>query len=248
MKVSEQIRSAASLDGRLCWRAFGRVLLPALLLLPTAVSYADSKEAGLFDEVSEFARASLTDHRQAGSFAGSLLGAALSTHPAGSIVGGIVGFFAGKLTMSTEDEQTEGQTRDVGAVKGDELPLPVQALVQDSDSILPAAMPTLTDLQAAALAVPLVSDLPRADSDGRLVQLGAFEAESTAARALLLLRNQGLLAGASAVSIFGQDNIHGDRVYRILMSPESLTAAAACDTIKTYGGSCAVIASTNLGG
>lgn len=236
MRVLDLAKPIFPPGGRGGWHT----VLPMLLLILGGGVHADSKEeGGLFDEVSEFARASLADHRQAGSIAGSLLGAALTSHPAGSIVGGIAGFFAGKLTMSTEDEQMEELAEDLGAVKADALPLL---------ALSPAVSLSLAEQQAAALAVPLVSGLPRAGSDGRLVQLGAFEVETSAERALLLLRHQGLLAGGSAVSIFGQNNVRGDRVYRILMSPGPLTAAAACDTIKIRGGSCAVVVSENPGG
>lgn len=212
----------------------GAMLGLLLALALSSVSQAAEQQESLFDELSELARESITDRRQVGSIAGSLLGAALTTHPAGSILGGIFGFFAGKFAMQPTDEELavpgegeEGESEPAGAVSLAHLPATVGQF---------AAGP------------PLVAGLPVAGSDGRLVQLGAFEARASAERALQLLRSQGRLVGGSAISIHAEDRLGGDKVYRILLSPGEITAAAACDSIRTQGGSCAVVASVNAEG
>lgn len=83
--------------------------------------------------------------------------------------------------------------------------------------------------------------LPASGKDGRLVQLGAFGAEANAERELAQLRRQGLLDKGGAVSILSHDNPRGGRLYRILMSPGALSAAAACGSIKARGGSCITV-------
>lgn len=54
---------------------------------------------GLLHGAAGFAEEYLADKRRAGALVGGLLGSALTAHPAGSIVGSILGFWIGKATM-----------------------------------------------------------------------------------------------------------------------------------------------------
>ncbi|MDP2787758.1 MAG: hypothetical protein Q8O79_06755 [Pseudomonadota bacterium] len=60
--------------------------------------------AGLGDKTSGYIRDYLSDPRRSGSLAGSILGGAMFAHPAGPIVGSVVGFFVGKNSMFNEDK------------------------------------------------------------------------------------------------------------------------------------------------
>jgi hypothetical protein len=62
------------------------------------------KQPGLGDHTSEYIRDYLSDPRRSGSLAGSIIGGALSAHPAGPILGSLVGFFVGKQSMFNEDK------------------------------------------------------------------------------------------------------------------------------------------------
>lgn len=54
------------------------------------------------DSTSEYVREYLSDPRRAGSLVGSILGGALTAHPAGPMLGGVIGFLVGKQTMYEE--------------------------------------------------------------------------------------------------------------------------------------------------
>jgi hypothetical protein len=56
------------------------------------------------DQTSEYIRDYLSDPRRSGSLAGSIIGGALSAHPAGPILGSLVGFLVGKQSMFNEDK------------------------------------------------------------------------------------------------------------------------------------------------
>lgn len=64
----------------------------------------------LSEHTAEYARDYLSDPRRAGSLVGSILGGALSAHPAGPMVGGILGFLVGKSTLF-EDEDDKSAMR-----------------------------------------------------------------------------------------------------------------------------------------
>lgn len=81
----------------------------SLILLPAsgpalADEAASAKGVSVADNTSEYFRDYLSDPRRTGSLAGSIIGGALSAHPAGPIVGGLVGFLVGKQSMFNEDK------------------------------------------------------------------------------------------------------------------------------------------------
>lgn len=88
--------------------AVAAVTLSLILLPGSRPAHADgtvsAKDANLTDSTSEYFRDYLSDPRRTGSLAGSLIGGALSAHPVGPIVGGLVGFFVGKQSMFNEDK------------------------------------------------------------------------------------------------------------------------------------------------
>lgn len=85
-------------------------VITAALALSTCGGLAFAKETTpakdptLGEQTSEFVRDYLSDPRRSGSLAGTILGGALTAHPAGTIVGGLVGFFVGKQSMFNEDK------------------------------------------------------------------------------------------------------------------------------------------------
>lgn len=60
----------------------------------------------LADKTSDFVKDYLSDSRRVGSLAGSVIGGALTAHPFGPVLGGVVGFFIGKQTMFEERPET----------------------------------------------------------------------------------------------------------------------------------------------
>lgn len=74
-----------------------------------AQSESEPAEKGMADQASEYVQDYLSDRRRVGALAGSILGGALTAHPAGTVVGSIVGFIIGKTTMF-EDENTPAST------------------------------------------------------------------------------------------------------------------------------------------
>ncbi len=64
-------------------------------------------EVGIADKTSEYLRDYLSDPRRTGSLAGTILGGAMFAHPAGPIVGSMIGFFIGKSSMFNEDKNRE---------------------------------------------------------------------------------------------------------------------------------------------
>jgi hypothetical protein len=89
----------------LCGTAFS----DDLLATQRAIS-ALSPATSLGENTSSYIRDYLSDPRRTGSLAGSILGGALSAHPAGPVLGSLVGFFIGKQSMFNEDK-----TRDLKA-------------------------------------------------------------------------------------------------------------------------------------
>jgi hypothetical protein len=59
------------------------------------------------DTTSGYIRDYLSDPRRSGSLAGSILGGAMVAHPAGPIIGSVVGFFIGKKSMFNEEKSRE---------------------------------------------------------------------------------------------------------------------------------------------
>lgn len=82
----------------------------------------DVPDKGLTEHTSEYVRDYLSDPRRAGALTGSLLGAALTVHPAGTVIGSLVGFFIGKQSMFDEDK-ARAQQRLVTASRRDIIPL-----------------------------------------------------------------------------------------------------------------------------
>jgi hypothetical protein len=88
----------------------------------TLASETDAvKSPSVLENSSEFMRDYLSDPRRTGSLAGSVIGGALSAHPAGPILGGLVGFFVGKQSMFNEDK-TRNQQAKVLYAKRDIVP------------------------------------------------------------------------------------------------------------------------------
>jgi len=99
-------------------RAFPRcwVTVSVLLLLSCGAAVADdllttqsgkkaaTSEDNLGENTASYFRDYLSDPRRSGSLAGSILGGALSAHPAGPVLGSLVGFFIGKQSMFNEDK------------------------------------------------------------------------------------------------------------------------------------------------
>jgi hypothetical protein len=93
-----------------------RALTSALILASTltfiggktcAAEATSVKESSLTERPAAYIRDYLSDPRRTGSLAGSILGGALSAHPAGPIVGSLVGFFVGKQSMHSEEKSRE---------------------------------------------------------------------------------------------------------------------------------------------
>ena len=68
-------------------------------------------EPSVADNASTYIRDYLSDPRRAGSLAGSILGGALTAHPAGPVIGSLVGFFVGKKTMFNEEKAKAQQAK-----------------------------------------------------------------------------------------------------------------------------------------
>lgn len=88
----------------------GRHLCRRALIICAAALVAGPVQAGnaaaeveIAAPTSAFVRDYLSDRSRAGSLVGSILGGALSAHPAGPMLGGLIGFIIGKQTMF-EDE------------------------------------------------------------------------------------------------------------------------------------------------
>lgn len=96
-----------------------RAMTSALLLLVCSTALADdllstqsansdlSAGPSLGENASSYVRDYLSDPRRAGSLAGSILGGALSAHPAGPVLGSLFGFFVGKQSMFNEEKARE---------------------------------------------------------------------------------------------------------------------------------------------
>jgi len=67
------------------------------------------------EQASDYIRDYLSDHRRAGSLAGSILGGALFAHPAGPVLGSLLGFLVGKQTMFNEDKVRSQQAKSLVA-------------------------------------------------------------------------------------------------------------------------------------
>ena len=84
-------------------RRFGTAILVVGLCVMAGEVAADEAGGnggpGVAEMTSEFVKDYLSDRRRVGSLAGSVIGGALTAHPAGPVVGGIIGFMVGKQTM-----------------------------------------------------------------------------------------------------------------------------------------------------
>jgi hypothetical protein len=79
------------------------------------------EESSLTERPAEYIRDYLSDPRRSGSLAGSILGGAIFAHPAGPIVGSLVGFIVGKQSMHSEDK-SRGQRSSVMYARRDIVP------------------------------------------------------------------------------------------------------------------------------
>lgn len=99
-------------------------------------------------------------------------------------------------------------------------------------------MQTLPTADASSLSAP--APQPRAlrpGSDGRVMQLGAFSSSDNADRALRSLITQGVLDAAVSRVVSGQTSA-GAPVFRVMASPPSGSAAAACTALTRRGVNC----------
>lgn len=144
------------------------VLLAALLLGMSAGAQAEEDRDGLLNGAARFTQEYLADKRRAGALVGSLLGTALTVHPAGSIVGSILGFWIGKATMH-DDPSVRAAARSEGPLDPRRSIIPADGsavaslsfseqgearqLAPEAGGVL--AMPTLAILPGSAPASPL---------------------------------------------------------------------------------------------
>ncbi len=118
-----------------------RAMISAVLLLACSTALADDgllstqsansgslAEPSLGENATSYVRDYLSDPRRAGSLAGSILGGALSAHPAGPVLGSLFGFFVGKQSMFNEDKARETKSgllyarRDIVPQNGQAVP------------------------------------------------------------------------------------------------------------------------------
>jgi len=126
-----------------------------------------AKEQNLTDQASAYIRDYLSDSRRAGSLAGSILGGALFAHPAGPILGSLVGFLIGKQTMFDEDKTRGLQAQNLLARrsivpqdgKGGSIPTLSFASAQGVTFDTPAAPETVSGLspQPLQVAIPMAA-------------------------------------------------------------------------------------------
>lgn len=84
-----------------------RWILVCTMATVPSVCLADAHpDLGVMDHASEYVRDYLSDSRRVGSLAGSIIGGALSAHPAGPVIGGLIGFFIGKSSMFEQQTTT----------------------------------------------------------------------------------------------------------------------------------------------
>jgi len=85
-----------------------RALLALQLSIAGAPALADdtvaAPEKSVTEQTSEQMRDYLSDRRRTGALTGMILGGALTAHPAGTVIGSLIGFFIGKESMFNEDK------------------------------------------------------------------------------------------------------------------------------------------------
>ncbi|OYY95327.1 MAG: hypothetical protein B7Y41_02145 [Hydrogenophilales bacterium 28-61-23] len=163
------------------------VITTALLLLPAAYLFcgtasaaetAPAKESSLTERPGEYIRDYLSDPRRSGSLAGSILGGAMFAHPAGPIVGSLVGFIVGKQTMYNEDK-TRGQKASLMYAKRDIVPQAGEAAptlsFASSQGIVFDAQPAANVLTTTATATTAATpEAPLAPAGLSRVQIAAM--------------------------------------------------------------------------
>ena len=101
------------------------LILASTLTLVSSMTWAAEstavEESSLTERPAEYIRDYLSDPRRSGSLAGSILGGAIFAHPAGPIVGSLVGFIVGKQSMHSEDK-SRGQRSSVMYARRDIVP------------------------------------------------------------------------------------------------------------------------------
>lgn len=78
-------------------------------------------DKGLTEQTSEQMRDYLSDRRRTGALTGMILGGALTAHPAGTVIGSLIGFFVGKESMFNEDK-ARAQRQQAMAARRDIIP------------------------------------------------------------------------------------------------------------------------------
>jgi len=124
-----------------------------------------AKDPSLTEQTSAYVRDYLSDHRRAGSLAGSILGGALFAHPAGPILGSLVGFLIGKQTMFDEDKTRGLQAQSLLARrnivpqdgKGPGIPTLSFASAQGITFDTPAATVSEPSPQTLQVAIPMAA-------------------------------------------------------------------------------------------
>jgi hypothetical protein len=82
---------------------------------------AGMPDKGLTEQTSEQMRDYLSDRRRAGALTGMILGGALTAHPAGTVIGSLIGFFIGKESLFNEDK-ARAQRQQVMAARRNIIP------------------------------------------------------------------------------------------------------------------------------
>lgn len=104
-------------------RALRGLLFITLLGLATPLA-AEAMEKRFAEQTSDILREYLSDPRRVGALSGSVLAGALTAHPAGPVLGSLIGFMIGKQAMFDEDkvraqrQQAEHARRDIIPASG----------------------------------------------------------------------------------------------------------------------------------
>ncbi len=140
-------------------RRYSAVLLALSLVGVTPMVQA---ERGKLESAREY----LSDPPRVGSLAGTILGGALTAHPAGVVVGSVIGFFVGKQSMfkqsADSDEQYASRTIIPAHFDSSEAPQ-VLAFSSEVETVVEEESPPLSALPPTAEFTPV--DLPMSTLD-----------------------------------------------------------------------------------
>ena len=158
------------MNTRMMSRGFiGLTLLISASGLQPVWAQSDREDQSTTGRAAEYLREYLGDRGRAGSMAGSILGGALTAHPAGPILGGLIGFFVGKQTFFEETAAREPsqaellrQTELFGAAPGQVGS--ISFAPSGGAAVLPqaSALPGTAAVPQAAVVAPLAIAPPSA--------------------------------------------------------------------------------------